>query len=208
MKTLYLSALADITNNKNKSMKIKDSVFWKVASLMLLSLSFSVPSYAHRGPAEEVDNCRIKVGFEKIHFTAYTPKITRGKGYCQFIPNVGLTNLVFDYEGKKLRDVSIEFEVTKEPEGTRVFYQQPQKNKNGTMNATVDFTKFGAGDYLAHVTIVHKGDKLDTHLPFYVGAAETNIPWGLISVLIVVVLLVIFFIKLNRTNKINKQSSV
>ena len=94
-----------------------------------------------------------------------------------FIPNVGLTNLIFDYEGKKLRDVSIEFEVTKEPEGTRIFYLEPQKTKSGTVKADVDFSKYGAGDYLAHVTIVHDGEKQDTHLPFVVGAEEEKTPW-------------------------------
>jgi hypothetical protein len=33
----------------------------------------------------------------------------------------------------------VEFEVTKEPEGTRVFYQAPEKIKKGTVDAKVDF---------------------------------------------------------------------
>ncbi len=138
---------------------------------LVLATAFLMPSfvYAHRGAVEEIDPCRIRVGFEKIHFTAYTPTITAGQEYCNVIPNLGPTNLVFDYEGKKLRDVSVEFEVTKEPEGTRVFYQEPKKIKTGTVNGQVDFSQFGAGDYLAHVAIVHEGKKLDTHLPLSVG---------------------------------------
>nr|WP_305908003.1 hypothetical protein [Methylomarinum sp. Ch1-1]MDP4520805.1 hypothetical protein [Methylomarinum sp. Ch1-1] len=104
--------------------------FWFVNVVFVLFLTLlSVNVYAHRGAVDEIDTCRIKVGFEKIHFTAYTPEFTKGQGFCQFIPNVGLTNLVFDYEGKKLRDVSIEYEITKEPEGTRIFYQEPKKSK-------------------------------------------------------------------------------
>ncbi|MGR9116578.1 MAG: hypothetical protein ACU85E_12490 [Gammaproteobacteria bacterium] len=145
-----------------------------IAMLILVSLASS-PANAHRGAGDEIDTCQIQVGSEKVHFTAYTPTFTQNQDYCKSIPNVGPTNLVFDYEGKKLRNISVEFEVTKEPDGTRVFYQEPQKIKTGTVNGQVDFSQFGAGKYLAHVTIDHNGEKLDTHLPFWVGVeAESD----------------------------------
>ena len=50
-------------------------LFWVVLSAFLISISFSQPSYSHRSPADEIDNCRIKDGFVKIHFTAYTPRL-------------------------------------------------------------------------------------------------------------------------------------
>ncbi|MCX7092354.1 MAG: hypothetical protein NTY50_02720 [Methylobacter sp.] len=178
MQTHLLPTLPDHLQNPNsKRSTAKTSWCWTVLSALVLSLSFSAPSYSHRGALDEIDVCRIRVGTEKIHFTAYTPTFSQSQGYCRFIPNVGLTNLIFDYEGKKLRDVSIEFEVTKEPEGTRIFYLEPQKTKSGTVKADVDFSKYGAGDYLAHVTIVHDGEKQDTHLPFVVGAEEEKTPW-------------------------------
>nr|WP_305907015.1 hypothetical protein [Methylomarinum sp. Ch1-1]MDP4519732.1 hypothetical protein [Methylomarinum sp. Ch1-1] len=93
----------------------------------LLLMTTAISAYAHRGPADEIDTCRIRVGSEKIHFTAYTPTFTQGTGYCQAIPNIGPTNLVFDYEGHKLRNDTVEFEITKEPEGTRIFHQEPKK---------------------------------------------------------------------------------
>jgi hypothetical protein len=76
---------------------------------------------------------------------------------------------VFDYEGKSMRNLSVEFEITKEPEGTRIFYQEPQKVKTGTMNGSVDFSQYGAGHYLAHIAIVDKDKRLDSHIPFSVG---------------------------------------
>lgn len=175
MRTQFLSNNPQNKNNKHSA--TKTFRFWTVLSALFLSMSFSAPSYSHRAALDEVDVCRIRVGTEKIHFTAYTPTFTQSEGFCRFIPNVGLTNLIFDYEGKKLRDVSVEFEVTKEPEGTRIFYQEPQKTKSGTVKADIDFSKYGAGDYLAHVTIAHDGEKLDTHLPFVVGTAEEKTPW-------------------------------
>ncbi|MGZ8159257.1 MAG: hypothetical protein ACXWT1_18770 [Methylobacter sp.] len=193
MQTHLLSTLPNNPKNKNnKHSATKISRFWTVLSALFLSVSFSAPSYSHRGALDEIDVCRIRVGTEKIHFTAYTPTFTQSEGFCRFIPNVGLTNLIFDYEGKKLRDVSIEFEVTKEPEGTRIFYLEPQKTKTGSVKADIDFSKYGAGDYLAHVTIVHDGEKLDTHLPFVVGAEEEKTHWKrYLYMLIAVVVLVI-----------------
>jgi hypothetical protein len=191
----------------NLPTKKQSSLFQKVLSIFIMCLSFSQPGYSHRGPVDEIDNCRIKVGFEKIHFSAYTPEITRGQSFCQSIPNVGLTNLVFDYEGKKLRDVSIEFEVTKEPEGTRIYYQPPEKIKTGTVNARIDFAKHGAGDYLAHVTIVHKGEKLDTHLSFSVGVEVAETPWSLYFSLLIFVVLVVAYIMLYRANKLNNKAA-
>lgn len=197
MQTQFLLAFSDKTQNKNNK---RISRLWTVLTALFLSMSFSAPSYSHRGAPDEVDVCRIKVGTEVVHFTAYTPTFTQTQGYCRFIPNVGLTNLIFDYEGKKLRDLSIEFEVTKEPEGTRIFHQEPQKIKTGTVKADIDFSKYGAGDYLAHVTIVHDGEKQDTHLPFVVGAEEEKTPWRryLFFILSVAVLVTIGIAYLTR----------
>lgn len=154
--------------------KKRPCLFGFVTLALMMFFVFPSSVFAHRGAVDEVDPCRIRVGFEKIHFTAYTPTISPGREYCNVIPNLGSTNLVFDYEGKKLRDVTVEFEVTKEPEGTRVFYQEPKKIKTGTVNGLVDFSKYGAGDYLVHVAIVHEGKKLDTHLPLSVGIDDDS----------------------------------
>ncbi len=196
MRTVFLA-----TSWRNR----QTGLFYGLQAVLLLVLFLPVMDFAHRGVPDEIDACRIKVGYEKIHFTAYTPQFSGSKGYCQFIPDVGLTNLVFDYEGKKLRDVTIEFEITKEPGGERVFYQEPQKIKSGTVNAAVDFARFGKGDYLAHVTIVHKGDKLDSHLPFGIGIEEETTHWALYFFLVVSVLLFALFRKLVRENPVKRQ---
>ncbi len=145
--------------------------------LYALIVAAALPSsaYAHRGSPDEIDPCRVHVGDERVHFAAYTED-SSGKSYCKAIPSVGMTHLVFDYEGKKLRQASIEFEITKEPEGTRIFYRAPEKSKTGTVDGSVDFTPFGAGNYLAHVTLVQNDEKLDTHIPFSVGIEDGESP--------------------------------
>lgn len=137
--------------------------------LMAIALLSQQPALAHRGFDDENDPCRIRIGSEWLHFSAYTPAFTENKSYCRSIPKVGSTNLVFDYEGKKMRHASIEFEVTKEPEGTRVYYRPPGASKTGTVEGTVDFAQFGEGNYQAHVTLTENNEKVDTHIPFSVG---------------------------------------
>jgi hypothetical protein len=172
-------------------------------AIILFSLLLPPLAHAHRGPANEIDDCRIRVGPEIIHFTAYTPTFTQSNGYCQQIPNIGPTNLVFDYEGHKLRNVTVEFEITKEPEGTRIFYKQPKKIKTGTINALVDFSKYGAGDYLAHVTIMHEGEKQDTHLPFAIGVeveASSSLMKILLPALFIVTILIVMMVRRPKSN--------
>lgn len=154
-----------------------------IATCLLIASTTSTNLWAHGGVAVEIDTCRIPVGDAWVHFTGYTPTFTADNEYCKDIPNVGYTNLVFDYEDPKLKRMSVEFEITKEPEGTRVYYQEPKQQKTGTINAVIDFSKEGLGesDYLAHVTLVNEGKKIDAHLPFnvnsggYTGGSNTGL---------------------------------
>jgi uncharacterized membrane protein len=178
-----------------------------IFSVLFLILILPSTANAHRGAKNEVDTCRFSVGDEVIHFSAYTPTFTGGKSYCHGIPNIGLTHLVFDYEGKKLRHTTVEFEITKEPEGTRVYYHEPEKIKKGSVDAKIDFADFGAGDYLAHVTIMYKGEKLDSHLPFSIGVAseDSGLPVVIIValVLLAIVILAMFIMSFFKNKKSN-----
>ncbi|MGH8547654.1 MAG: hypothetical protein ACRERU_03445 [Methylococcales bacterium] len=138
---------------------------------MLIAWSmFANKAWAHGGVAIEIDTCRIPVAGHWVHFTAYTPTFTADTEYCGEIPDVGMTNVVFDYESKALRKMTVEFEITKEPEGTVVFHQDATTMKTGTFNIPIDFTQHGAGDYLAHVTLINEGTKVDAHSAFKVGS--------------------------------------
>lgn len=144
---------------------------------VLTGLSLPALGWTHGGSPVEFDDCRIAVANHWVHFTAYTPTPAADREFCKRIPDLGMTNLVFDYEGKLLRNMSVEFEITKEPEGTRVYHQEPNTYPTGSVNALVDFNQFGAGDYLAHIQLVNAGDKIDAHMPFSVGTG-TGISTG------------------------------
>lgn len=153
---------------------------------LLLSMAFPLTGWSHGGASVDVDTCRIPVGAHWVHFTAYQPQLTGTTEYCNSIPELGNTTIVFDYEGKALRNMTVEFEITKEPEGTRIFYKEPSAYPTGTANTTLNLT--APGQYLAHVTLVNEGQKVDAHVPFKVGASA-NGGLSLTTLLVVTVLL-------------------
>ncbi len=174
-----------------------------ILPILLFTLILPSTASAHRGAKGEVDTCRISVGKEVIHFSAYTPTLSGGRSFCHIIPEIGMTDLVIDYEGKKLRNTTVEFEVTKEPEGSRVYYHSPEKIKKGSIDAKVDFTQYGAGDYLLHVTVLNAGETIDSHLPFSVGMEpeENLIPYKILIPFIIIVIILSIMFGMSRTRK-------
>lgn len=172
-------------------------------SLLFLALLFPASSYAHRGAKGEIDTCRISVGKEVIHFSAYTPTLAPGKSFCHIIPEIGPTDLVIDYEGKNLRRTTVEFEVTKEPEGSRIYYHSPEKISKGSIDAKIDFSQHGAGNYLLHVTVIDKGETIDSHLAFSVGIEqdESALPNKILIPFIIVVVIFSIMFGMSRTKK-------
>jgi hypothetical protein len=136
--------------------------------LLLVALVPTSVSWADGGSAGGGDNgaCRVQVGSHLVLFTAYQPQFAGTTPYCTEIPELGKAAVVFDYEGKALRNMTVEFEITKEPGKTRFFYQPPEVHPTGTFTRDVEFKE--AGDYIAHVTLVNQGQKYDAHVPFSV----------------------------------------
>jgi hypothetical protein len=155
----------------------------RLMALGLLLTSFiSSNAWSHGGASVDTDQCRVQIGSHLVHFTAYQPQLTGTTEYCNTIPEVGPTTVVFDYEGKALRNMTVEFEITKEPEGTRVFYQPPSTHSNGTFNANVNFSE--AGKYRVHITLVNEGQKVDEHIGLNVGSGASGVPTSKIVVIL------------------------
>ncbi len=158
---------------------------WLIAFSLFVSFLIPASVWAHGGASGvDADSCRIPVGSYWVHFTAYQPQLTGTTEYCNSIPETGSTTIVFDYEGKALRNMTVEFEITREPEGSRVFYKEPLAYPTGSANTTINFTE--PGSYLAHVTLVNEGQKIDAHIPFKVGASQTGISGSTWFVIVVV----------------------
>ncbi len=168
-------------------MRTSDSLKKSFAVLGLLAaMILPINAWSHGGASVDTDQCRVQIGAHLVHFTAYQPQLTGTTEYCNTIPELGETIVVFDYEGKALRNMTVEFEITKEPEGTRVFYQEPSTHGNGTFNSSINFTD--AGKYRVHITLVNDGTKVDEHIGFTVGKGQAGVSMSAIVVVLTMLL--------------------
>jgi hypothetical protein len=152
----------------------------KKGSLVLLGLLFSASLWAHGGAAgTDTDQCKFELETGHwLHYTAYQPNAFPAEDFCANIPRANeLTLLVFDYQDMKYRDMSVEFEVTKEPEGTSVFKLPAAKHKKGTVELRLPTGVPEAGKYLIHITLIpdennKETGRLDAHMSFSAGGGE------------------------------------
>ena len=152
--------------------------------LVLLGLLLSTSLWAHGGAAgTDTDQCKFELEpTHWLHYTAYQPNAFPAEDFCANIPKANeLTLLVFDYQDMKYRDMLVEFEVTKEPEGTRVFFLPAAKHKKGTVELRLPNGVPEAGKYLIHITLIPdevkmdartQGSRLDAHMSFKAGGGE------------------------------------
>lgn len=144
--------------------------------LGLLGLIFSSALWAHGGAAgTDTDQCKFELEpGHWLHYTAYQPKAYPAEEFCGNLPDLNtLTQLVFDYQDIRYRDRRIEFEVTKEPEGKRVFFQEAAKHPSGTVVLSLPSGISEAGKYLIHITLLQdNGERLDAHMGFKAGAGQ------------------------------------
>ena len=157
---------------------------FKKVYLVLLGVLFSASVWAHGGAAgTDTDQCKFELQpTHWIHYTAYQPKAFPAEEFCGNLPGIDtLTQLVFDYQDMKYRNMLVEFEVTKEPEGTRVFFLPSAKHKKGSINLELPNGVPEAGQYLIHITLVPdaadtenrtQGERLDVHMGFKAGGGQ------------------------------------
>ncbi|MGR8930668.1 MAG: hypothetical protein ACU836_08495 [Gammaproteobacteria bacterium] len=142
----------------------------------LIGLVFSSALWAHGGAAgTDTDQCKFELEKDHwIHYTAYQPKAYPAEEFCGNIPDTdSLIQLVFDYQDLRYRDRAVEFEVTKEPEGTRIFYEEPKKHKSGTVILKLPNGVPEPGKYLIHITLLQdNGERLDAHMGFKAGGGQ------------------------------------
>lgn len=153
--------------------------FFAKGFLAVLGLLLSAAVWAHGGAAgTDTDQCKFELEpTHWIHYTAYQPKSYPAEEFCGKLPGTATpTQLVFDYQDMRYRKMSIEFEVTKEPEGTRVFFLPSKKHSSGTVNLELPNGVPDPGKYLIHITLIpDQGDRLDAHMSFTAG---TGAPAG------------------------------
>lgn len=173
-----ISSTIIIQTHKRGFMNIAKLI--KQSGLGLITLLFSAIIWAHGGAkGTDTDQCKFELEpTHWIHYTAYQPQDFPAEDFCGNIPNINSSiQLVFDYQDMKYRNMSIEFEVTKEPEGKRVFFQEAAKHKSGTVMLDLKNGVPEVGQYLIHITLVPdagEGDRLDAHMAFQAGKGQAT----------------------------------
>jgi hypothetical protein len=155
---------------------MKNGQLFKKGFLIVIGLIFSSTLWAHGG-AKGTDTDQCKFELEKdhwIHYTAYQPKAYPAEEFCGNLPDLNTPiQLVFDYQDERYRKRAIEFEVTKEPEGTRVFFQPAEKHKSGTVILNLPQGVADVSKYLIHITLLQdSGERLDAHMSFHAGKGQ------------------------------------
>lgn len=155
---------------------MKKSHLCRNGFLAMLGLLFSTALWAHGGAAgTDTDQCKFELEKDHwLHYTAYQPKAFPAEEFCGNLPDINtLTQLVFDYQDQRYRNMAIEFEVTKEPEGKRVFFSEAQKHKSGTVVLNLPEGVSEPGKYLIHITLLQdNGERLDAHMSFKAGSGQ------------------------------------
>ncbi|SHE23013.1 hypothetical protein [methanotrophic endosymbiont of Bathymodiolus puteoserpentis (Logatchev)] len=145
----------------------------KSSLLALAGLFFSATLWAHGGAAgTDTDQCKFELEPDHwIHYTAYQPLAYPAEDFCGNLPDIGtMTQLVFDYQDIRFRNMAVEFEVTKEPEGTQIFFMPAKKHKSGSVILKLPNGVPEVGKYLIHITLVKdNGERLDAHMSFVAG---------------------------------------
>jgi hypothetical protein len=144
--------------------------------LAAFAVLFSASVWAHGGAkGTDTDQCKFELEPDHwIHYTAYQPNAFPAEEFCAVIPREKeAVILVFDYQDQKYKNNAVEFEVTKEPEGTRVFFLEKAKHKKGTVELKMPNGVPEAGTYLIHITLVpDQGERKDVHMSFKAGGGK------------------------------------
>ena len=165
-----------------------------VSGIFLLTLLASGAGWADGGGGPSSGpggGCRLQLDNHLVSFTAYQPQLTGNSPYCTEIPETGNISVVFDLEDKALRDIPVEFEITKEKDGSRIMYQPAAKMPTGVFNRTLNITDIG--DYIARVSLVEDGKKHEARLKFHV-AEKHGIPLNTALIIGIVLMLAGYFL--------------
>lgn len=145
---------------------------------------------AHGGVVMEEDQCIIKFGFYRAHFTVYQPTTSRDREFCEDLPDSGPTIFVLSYLHDSLATVPVDFRIIRNVTGLgrfakwsdlekigdletlSVFYQPPVLRPEGVLTVEHEFQE--TGDYIGIVTARHpSNDTLYRAVfPFQVGSRK------------------------------------
>jgi len=178
----------------------------RVAALVtgLLALLAAPLAVSHGGVLAEDDRCLIHIGVYTAHFTIYQPETRASKEFCEDVPDVTRTIFVMDYLHDSMRQVPVDFRISRDVldrrtyasiddvrqigdvDAATVFYQAPRVEPEGSL--TVEHTFTEPGWYIGIVTARHPTlDKTyEAVFGFHVGKRSWGFwPWVILGLLAV-----------------------
>lgn len=156
-----------------------------IFALCGLLMMVSTPASAHGGVSIEEDQCILRIGPYKMHFTGYLPEVAPEKEFCEDIPAVGRAIIVLDYLDTALRELATGVRIVEAESWTAaqaavenaqrptVLHRLPKTYKTGTLQIEHQFDK--PGYFVGLVTV--QGDRqeqLVSRFPFSVGRKATS----------------------------------
>jgi hypothetical protein len=142
-----------------------------------LALVLAEPRAEARGAlGYDQDACVLKIGPDFLYFSGYQFAVSQRK-FCEDVPEVGDTTLVFDLAQDELRQMKLDFRITRDagaaPDGATVAYLPPETYPKGTFSFVHKFDE--PGNYVGLVTADGpNGEHWVASYPFSVGGAPAS----------------------------------
>lgn len=167
------------------------------------------------------DVCLMKIGFYTAHFTAYQPKSSGNKEFCEDLPDTGETIFVLDYLHSSLKEVPLSFRIIHDVTGlgrfvkwedieklgdieTQTVYFEPARvEPSASFRVTYNFSQ--KGDYVGIAIAGHPSNS-STYVavfPFRVGKAE--FPYAIVLFLVALLIVAAYLVRMSRIGSNNTE---
>lgn len=158
----------------------------------LLTAAMVEQVFAHGGVSMDEDQCVMRLGPYRAHFTGYQPSVRASQEFCEDIPVVAEALIVLDFIDASLREMAVDFRVIRDVnniginatwddlgdqaaiEAASVFYLPADTYTKGNFNVALTFEQPAAFIGLVTATDQKSGTVYRSVFPFSVGIAA---PW-------------------------------
>jgi len=140
--------------------------------LVVLALGAPLTAQAQHGHELATDTCVLHVGPYKMYFNGYQPDAFHDQQFCQEIPGLGNTVLVFDFVEHELRSMPVEVRIIQDTgsetnlESVTVVHYPAKVYPTGSIDVRHNFDK--PGKFVGLVSIGDKQEHL-SRLRFSIG---------------------------------------
>lgn len=184
-----------------------------IAAAAALALALAAPQAEARGAlGYDQEACVLKVGPDFLYFSGYQFAVSQRK-FCEDVPEVGETTLVFDLAQDELRQMKLDFRITRDAGATpaegaaadesTVAYLPPETYPKGTFSFVHKFDE--PGNFVGVVTADGpNGEHWVARYPFSVGGAPASMTPLILLALACALALGLYFASRPREKKAKK----